>query len=65
VSVQELAFRKDLNSMYVDHHGWLVGWLRRKLNGADQAFDLAQDTFLRIVCQPEHKRQAPQEPRAI
>ncbi|WP_425442269.1 sigma-70 family RNA polymerase sigma factor [Rugamonas rubra] len=64
MSVQELAFRNDLNSMYVDHHGWLVGWLRRKLNGADQAFDLAQDTFLRILCQPEHKRQAPQEPRA-
>src|SRR5256885_4918507 len=31
------------------HHGWLQGWLRRRLgNGADAA-DLAQDTFVRIL----------------
>jgi RNA polymerase sigma factor (sigma-70 family) len=51
--------------MYADHHGWLVGWLRRKLNGADHAADLAQDTFLRVLCQHRQPGQpALREPRA-
>ena len=39
----------DLHTLYRDHHGWLVGWLRRKLDCSEQARDLAQDTFLRIL----------------
>lgn len=35
--------------LYSDHHGWLQGWLRRKLNCSHQAADLAQDTFLRLL----------------
>lgn len=51
--------------MYVDHHSWLVSWLRRKLGGADQATDLAQDTFLRILAVQESRRELTlQEPRA-
>lgn len=51
--------------MYVDHHSWLVSWLRRKLGGADQATDLAQDTFLRILAVQEGRRELTlQEPRA-
>lgn len=38
-----------LTSLYRDHHGWLKGWLRRKLGNAHDAADLAHDTFLRIV----------------
>jgi RNA polymerase sigma factor (sigma-70 family) len=38
----------DLGGFYSEHHGWLLGWLRRKLGCRDQAADLAQDTFLRI-----------------
>jgi RNA polymerase sigma-70 factor (ECF subfamily) len=52
------------------HHGWLLGWLRRKLghvSGNAEAADLAQDTFVRIlVC--HQREQAPEltlrEPRA-
>jgi len=48
--------------LYSDHHGWLQGWLRRKLNCSQQAADLAQDTFLRLLSKPEP--QALREPRA-
>jgi len=41
--------------LYADHHGWLQGWLRRKLGNASDAADLAQDTFVRLLAarQPE------------
>lgn len=35
--------------LYRDHHGWLHGWLRRKLGCAHQAADLAQDTYVRLI----------------
>jgi len=38
-----------LHELYASHHGWLFGWLRRKLGCPEQAADLAQDTFLRIL----------------
>ena len=48
--------------LYSDHHGWLQGWLRRKLNCSHQAADLAQDTFVRLLTRPEP--QLLREPRA-
>ncbi|MDD3484085.1 sigma-70 family RNA polymerase sigma factor [Azovibrio restrictus] len=48
--------------LYCQHHGWLQGWLRRKLNCTQQAADLAQDTFVRLLAKPEP--QALREPRA-
>lgn len=46
----------DLSSLHVQslysHHGWLLGWLQRKLGhvaGNAEAADLAQDTFVRIL----------------
>jgi len=36
-------------ALYRDHHGWLSGWLRRKLGNRFDAADLAQDTFLRVL----------------
>lgn len=52
-----------LHSLYSDHHGWLSNWLRRRLGCPDNAADLAQDTFLRIL----NAREAttPNEPRAF
>lgn len=38
-----------LHTLYSDHHGWLQGWLRRRVGHAGDAADLAQDTFLRII----------------
>lgn len=38
-----------LSSLYIQHHGWLQGWLRKKLGCQHKAADLAQDTFLRLL----------------
>lgn len=38
-----------LESLYQEHHGWLQGWLRQRLNNRDDAADLAQDTFVRVL----------------
>ncbi len=38
-----------LHVLYADHHGWLLGWLRRRLGCPHGAADVAQDTFVRIL----------------
>ncbi|MDZ7751323.1 MAG: sigma-70 family RNA polymerase sigma factor [Gammaproteobacteria bacterium] len=35
--------------LYLDHHGWLLGWLGRKLGCPHDAADLSHDTFLRLL----------------
>ncbi len=40
---------RTIHALYSDHHGWLQGWLRRRLACSHQAADLAQDTFVRIL----------------
>ncbi len=52
MSIPDLASSVTLHSIYRDHHGWLIGFLRRKLGNVDQAADLAQDTFERIIRVP-------------
>ncbi|CAM3603924.1 RNA polymerase subunit sigma [Bordetella sputigena] len=43
---------QDLSALYRDHHGWLLGWLRRRLGNAADAADLAHDAFLRLILKP-------------
>lgn len=38
-----------VGELYAQQHGWVVQLLRRKLGNHEQALDLAQDTFLRIL----------------
>ncbi len=38
-----------LQTLYAEHHGWIHGWLRRKLGCAFDAADLAHDTFVRLM----------------
>lgn len=40
---------RSVETLYGEHHGWLLGWLRRKLGHPGDAADLAQDTFLRVL----------------
>lgn len=40
---------RDIAALYLDHHSWLQGWLRRRLSNTSDAADLAQDTFVRIL----------------
>jgi RNA polymerase sigma-70 factor (ECF subfamily) len=50
-------------TLYVDHHGWLQGWLRRRLGDSFVAADLAHDTFVRILAKDVPP--AIREPRAL
>lgn len=50
------------HTLYVDHHGWLLGWLRRRLGNIDCAADVAHDTFLRVLGRPN--MEPLDEPRA-
>jgi len=43
-----------IEALYADHHGWLRGWLRRKLGNAADAADLAHDTYVRILATGRH-----------
>lgn len=57
----ESHFQRDVSTLYSDHHGWLSGWLRKKLGNAFDAADLAHDTYLRVLStgsapQPEDSR---------
>jgi len=56
-----------IHTLYSEHHGWLHGWLRRKLGDAHHAADLAHDTFVRILtaCRAQELAlEALREPRA-
>ncbi|WP_447587830.1 sigma-70 family RNA polymerase sigma factor [Aquipseudomonas campi] len=45
----EQVFERDVERLYLAHHGWLKSWLRKRLSDAADAEDLAQDTFVRII----------------
>lgn len=61
-SVPDQASSPSVETLYYSHHGWLQGWLRRKLGNAFDAADLAQDTFVRVLRGREQG--AIREPRA-
>ncbi|MHC3974495.1 sigma factor, partial [Pseudomonas aeruginosa] len=63
MSSADLAHAAALHTLYSDHHHWLTGWLRRRLGCPQNAADLAQDTFVKVLV----SRQAPRidEPRAF
>ncbi|TDF84394.1 sigma-70 family RNA polymerase sigma factor [Pseudomonas sp. H9] len=45
----ERAFEREVEQLYVAHHGWLKGWLRKRLGEQGDAEDLAHDTFVRVM----------------
>ena len=49
MSAAESTSHHPVQALYADHHGWLQGWLRKKLGNASDAADLAQDTFVRVL----------------
>lgn len=52
----------DLGLLYRTHHSWLHGWLIRRIGCRDNAADLAQDTFVRLL---KSRQSSPlREPRA-
>ena len=57
------AASASIDAIYRAHHGWLLGWFRRRLGGASCAADLAHDTFVRLMVSRD--AQAINEPRAF
>ncbi len=51
-----------MHTLYTEHHCWLLGWLRRRVDCSEQAADLAHDTFLRVLAR---RRVEYREPRAF
>jgi len=60
VAVSQFTTNQDLEELYTHHHGWLKGWLRRRLGNAADAADLAQDAFVRLLVRPVPLPTAPQ-----
>lgn len=40
---------RTVETLYLDHHAWLRGWLQRRLDNSSEASDLAQDTFVNVI----------------
>lgn len=59
------ALVPDVATLYSDHHGWLLGWLRKRLGNAFDAADLTQDTYVRLLGRSGAEIQAIREPRAL
>lgn len=49
LSAAGLGLQQKMHALYSNHHGWLYGWLRRRLGCSHNAADLVQDTYLRIM----------------
>lgn len=49
MSAVDFPAQQHLHNLYSDHHGWLYGWLHRRLGNTADAADLAHDTFLRLL----------------
>lgn len=62
MSGTDLVPSSDLRNLYIEHHGWLQGWLSRRLGNLMDSEDLAQDTFVRVMHSP-HKIGDLKEPR--
>ncbi|WP_426198614.1 sigma-70 family RNA polymerase sigma factor [Pseudomonas sp. DC3200b2] len=58
-----LPDRAPFEALYQAHLGWLQGWLRQRTGCRQDAADLAQDTFLRLLSK-ERDLAPVREPRA-
>jgi len=45
----ETTLNLQVQTLYTEHNGWLLGWLGRKLGNACDAADVAHDTFVRLL----------------
>jgi RNA polymerase sigma-70 factor (ECF subfamily) len=64
MSSADQPLNQQIHTLYSEHHGWLQGWLQRKLGNRCDAADLAHDTFLRLLTRQVVKPWG-SEPRAL
>ena len=62
----DISATANIHSLYNENQGWLHGWLRKKLGCTEQASDVVQDTFVRVLQHKENTGVLPEilEPRA-
>ena len=53
-----------VEQLYANHHGWMRGWLHRRLGHSADAEDLAHDTFIRVL-RSKHDSQELRQPMAF
>lgn len=63
MSSPSTAYAQATESLYLQHHGWLLALLRRRLQCPHGAADIAHDTFVRVLLRPEVLPEV-REPRA-
>lgn len=51
----DIVSHQQIHTLYSEHQGWLLAWLRRRLGDSFAAADLAQDTFVSVI---DNSRQA-------
>lgn len=54
----------EVGVWYQNHHGWLRNWLRTKVGRPEDADELAQDTFVKVLCAHVRNQDELREPRA-
>lgn len=52
MSTFDKPYAEQIQAYYCAHHGWIRGWLNKKLGNASDAADLAHDVFLRLLAKP-------------
>ncbi|GAA4323546.1 sigma-70 family RNA polymerase sigma factor [Pigmentiphaga soli] len=60
---REYESRQAVGLLYGEHHGWLQGWLHRRLGCRADVADLSHDVFERVLVSPHAAQLA--EPRAF
>lgn len=69
ITIAPLAMQSNASSpvaaeLYSAHHAWLINWLVRRVRNTADAADLAQDTFVRVICRAAPELASVREPRA-
>ncbi|WP_036536038.1 sigma-70 family RNA polymerase sigma factor [Oceanobacter kriegii] len=57
----ELTRERSIADVFADHHSWLKRWLMERTGCNEQAADLAQDTFVKVLCKQPTFEQAAAE----
>lgn len=52
MAITDPTLSRQVHGYYVEHHGWIRGWLNKKLGNTSDAADLAHDVFVRLLAKP-------------